>query len=149
MPGALDHSPADVLRYMMIDMGMGVLPSAGGTWPIYEGVTPGTPDALISTHNTTDIHQGREMVFGEVQGRHGVQILVRAATDVITFAKTNDIVIAFDEQTYDEPVIIGSSTYVIHSISRSSGPIHLGKEVPDTKRDLYTLNVTISVRQTS
>jgi hypothetical protein len=151
MPGAMNHSASDVLRYRLVELGHGTLPSASSAWPIYVSQRPDKPDQLIVITDTGGFHDGRVQADGEVQGRDGCQILIRANTYTIGFPKANDIAIALDESVYDDSVTIGTDTYTLHSVSRtgSMNPVHLGKEIEASKRDLFSINCTISVRQTS
>lgn len=149
MPGLLTHPPADITRYLLISLGEGVLPSAGGSWPVYAAQTPNSPDNMVVVLGTSNTHQGRTHYDGEVQERHGVQILVRCITYPVGSTKANAIGIALDQDVYDTAIVIGSSTYNVHAFSRTSGPIDLGKETPDSKRDLFSINATVSLRQTS
>ena len=147
MSGALAHSPADILRYLLIDLGHGTLPSDGALWPIYESQEPNLPDNVITTYNTTNVHQGRVMSDGEVQERYGIQIRVRATTELIAFVKSQAITISLDQDVYLKGVTINGSGYLVHAVSRISGPMSIGKETPDSKRDLFTINVTAAIRQ--
>jgi hypothetical protein len=153
MPGTLTYSPADILRQLMVDLSLGTTPSDDDSWPIYCSVQPDTPDNLITTYDTTGVHQGRVMTDGEVQERHGVQILIRSSRFTTGWTKSRAISVALDA-AYDASVVMGVESYTVHAISRSSGPIALGKEVPvdggntpSSKREVFSLNCTVSVRE--
>lgn len=145
---ALTHSPADIIRYLLVGLGGGVLPSAGGDWPIYVSQEPTTPDNVITLYNTAGIKDGRLMPTGEVQEHPGVQIRVRATDDNTGWTKAEALAILLDETVLINQVNISTSVYIVYSVSRSPGPLVLGKEVADSKRDLFTINITTSIRQT-
>ena len=147
MPGILVHSPADITRYLLIGLGLGVLPSTGGIWPVFVSQEPSLPDNVITTFDMSGLHQGRTQFDGEVQERHGVLVRVRSITHEAGYAKARAIVVALDEDTYDNLINISPNSYRVHAVSRASGPIALGKQMPDTKRDIFTANITVSVRQ--
>jgi hypothetical protein len=147
MPGTLTHSPAEITRYLIINLGLGVLPSAGGNWPVFTSQEPSLPDNVITTFDIIGVHQGRTQYDGEVQERHGVVIRVRSITHQIGYTKARAITVALDESAYQETIDISPNSYLVHAISRASGPIALGKQIPDTKRDIFTTNITVSVRQ--
>ena len=154
MPGRLRHSPADVLRQLMIDLDLGTDPDDEEDWPIFCSLTPDAPDALISTWNTTPVQHGRAMVGGEVQKIHGAMIWLRAKDDPTVQDKANAVLIALTQQvSFDEVICpavgdIPASTYVVKNVNLASGPIAVGKE-PTSSRDVVTINVLVSVRQLS
>lgn len=143
--GDLDHSPADIVRYLLIALGHGTLPPATD-WPIYEGAEPTAPDALVTTYNVTGVDQGRSQIDGQRYTREGVQIRIRGADHPSAFAKSREIAVAIDEDVLQETVVIGASTYFVHAISRTSGPLALG-HAPGSKRFLFTINCLVNVRQ--
>lgn len=148
MPGLLIHSPADILRYALVDLGLGTIPSENGLWPIFVSVEPDTPDNCITLYDTTGIHQGRRQVDGRVLDRAGIQIRVRSSSHVVGYTKANAIAIAVDEDIYLTNTTVNLVTYQIWAISRDSGGIlALGKQTPNSKRDLFTVNVNMSVKQ--
>lgn len=148
MPGNLDHSPADILRHLLINISQGTLPTDNLTWPVYTSQQPDKPDNLITTLDFPGPHQGRAQVDGEVQERHGVTVRVRAANHVTGYLKARQIAIALDQQVYRETVTIDTIGYTVHAVSRdANAPSSLGKDVPGSKRDLFTIDTTISVRK--
>ena len=149
MSGSLDHSPADILRYLLIDLGLGTLPSSAGVWPVYATKEPDSPDSCITVYDTEGTRDGRTMANGEVQQHYGAQVRVRAPTHALGHAKANAVAEALDKQVWLDTVTIGSSVYMVYAVSRRSGPFSLGEESPTSKRVIFTLNVTIAVRQTN
>ena len=133
----------------MVDLSLGVLPSAGGSWPIYVSQEPNDPDKAITVYDTAGLQQGRFMNTGEVQERDGIIIRVRSPNHTDGFIKANAIATTLDQSVQTTEVTISSTTYCVYSISRASGPIALGKEVPTNKRDIFTLNITAQIHQTS
>lgn len=156
MSGALTHSPADVLRRVLIALGLGTDPDAEplGLWPIYAAAQPDTPDNVITLYDTVSVLQGRAMVTGEVMEQHGVQVRVRAATHDLGYQKARAVVVAMDESVYQESVTLddpgvgtAASSYLVHAVSRRGGILALGKELPASKRSLFTVNALVSVRE--
>lgn len=155
MPGTLTYSPADVLRQLLVDLGHGTLPSSSSSWPAYCSTLADTPDNIICLIDTTGVHQGRKMVDGEVQERHGVQIFVRSARFIVGWTKARQVAVALDG-VLRSAVTVSSTNYLIQAVTRSSGPIALGKETQDiegsntiSKREIFSINCTVSVRETS
>jgi hypothetical protein len=149
MPGTLTHSPADILRKLLIDLGLGSQPSATTHWPVYVSQQPDDPDNLITLRDTTGIHDGRVHVGGEVQGRDGIQIIVRCNSFPVGWTKADTLCKTLDTDVYSATVTIDTTTYTVHSASRSGGmsPIHLGKESTSSRRELFSINVTLSIRE--
>jgi hypothetical protein len=149
MSGALDHSPADVVRRLLIDMSLGTLPSSSGSWPVFATMEPTTPDNAITVYDTTSTKDGRLQVSGQMQEHYGIQIRIRSANPVDGYVKASAIAVAVDETAYQNSVSISSSVYLVHALSRTGGVLALGKEVPDSKRNIFTINVLVDLRKTS
>jgi len=148
---ALVHSPAAIIRELIDNLRLGVVPSEDDTtiddweWPVFVSQEPDRPDNCVTVYTTEIIHQGRHHTDGSLALRRGVQVRVRATDDQQVFEKIEEIAVAFDEDVLIKRITISQNSYSIHAITRTSGPIALGKQ-PGTKRDIYTLNVTFSVR---
>jgi hypothetical protein len=88
-------------------------------------------------------------VDGERAEHHGVMVRVRSASHSSGWAKARAIAVAMDTDVYQEQVLIGSSTYLVHQISRTTDVLDLGAgEAPSSKRRVYTVNAVCSIRQT-
>lgn len=149
MPGLLTHTPADILRWCLIDLGYGTDPDDDDSWPIFVGVEPPEPDNCITIGNYLGIDGGREMIGRERAEYDGIQVRVRSSTLNVGWAKCHAIGIALDQSIYDNTVTIGASSYVIHSVRRTTNVLSLGKEPPTSKRDLFTINALLCVRTAS
>jgi len=149
MSGSLDHSPADIIRQLLIKLALGTDPDDDDSWPIYAYRIPETPDNLIAVIDTTGKKQGRIMTDGEVQETAGIQVYVRAATISTARAKANAIVIALDESIKRSIVTISTSMYLVWNVSRTGPMINVGKEIPTSKRNVLTINAVVSLRQTA
>lgn len=147
MSDTLTHSPADILRYMLIDLGLGTLPTDAGSWPVFATFEADTPDNAITTYNEAPIHLGRSQISGLVYERYGMQIAVRAVDNNTGWNKIYTIAATLDQSVYEYHISISSSTYTVHSCSRSSGPIDAGKGKPVSKRNLFTLNITAMINE--
>ena len=148
MPGSLDHSPAEVVRRLLIQEGLGSDPAdPPGTWPVYANGEPDTPDSAITVYNTQGRDGGRTMTDGERQEHHGVQVRIRAAAFNTGFSKARAIAVSMDEDIVQEFITIGSASYKVWSISRSSDVLFLGNDTPTSKRKLFTINALVSLRQ--
>ena len=155
MSGNLTHSPAQIIRDLLVDLGLGVLPSAGGLWPIFVTGIPDSPDSIITITDTLGTSDGRLQPTGEATEHPGFQVAIRDANHQDGWEKANAIRVALSETILLNTVSItdnvgtGTSTYTVHAVSKIGGVIVLGKELPTSKRHLFTINATVALRQTA
>ena len=155
MSGSLEHSPAEVIRNLLVAKGAGTMPTASGSWPIYHSLEPDLPDKVITVYNETGIKQGRTQIDGEVQEKHGIQIRVRSSNERNGYKKARQLADLVDKQVRQDLITLanvetaGNSTYRVVCISRVGDVISLGTELSATKRHLFTLNCLVPMRQVS
>jgi hypothetical protein len=145
MAGLLQHSPADILRHLLVAELLGTLPSAGQEWPVFSQLEPTRPDDCITTYDTADVRHGRLMNTGRTALHYGLQVRIRSARSPEGHRKANQITIGM-EPIYQSTVTIDDSVYVVHSVNHSSGPVYIGRE-PDTARMLFTVNFLACIHQ--
>ena len=154
MSGSLNHSPAHVIRNLLVTLGLGTDPDDDGNWPMFVSQEPNAPDSVITVIDTSSRLQGRLQKTGETQEHYGFLLQVRDANHKDGFAKANDLVVALDESNKRNDVTIedvsgtGSSTYRVDAVTRKTGVIDLGKDVATSKRNLFTINAVVSLQQT-
>lgn len=146
------HSPADIIRAVLINRGLGSDPdlSPVQSWPVYTGGEPNSPDNVITTFGTVGIDHGREMVNGEVLGPYGFQIRVRADSYQQGRDKIETIWEGLSELSggvYNLTVNLSGDSYLVACIVRFGDILELGKEVPNSKRSLFTFNALINYRK--
>lgn len=146
MPTTTYYSPADIVRRLLISLGAGVSPSNGALWPVYATSEPGTPDNVVTVYDTAGLDDGRAMVDGELFRHLGFQVRVRSIDHRSGWDKASEIQNLLARSTYDEVVAMPDDTrYLIHCVSRIGDVIALGKEVPNSKRSLFTVNATVTL----
>lgn len=134
---ALLHDPADVVRRLMIALGLGTDPP-DGEWPVYSPAEPANPDAVISVKGTAGRDVLRDGITGERVEMFGVQIMVRAATNAAAYPKASAIAAALDAVSWDTVTLDGTA-YTVDHLIRTSGPLPLGHE-QNSKRSRVSLN---------
>lgn len=145
MPSSLlAHSPADVVRKMVVDLGLATLPSAGGDWPAYVSIEPDGQDDVITLYDTDGRDDGRNM-YGERNEHSGVLVRVRSGAHPEGYAKARAIAVALDESVSWRPVSLGGSSYVVQSASRTTDVMVLGKESLKAQRYLFTVNFAVTL----
>lgn len=153
MSGSLANSPADVLRSAVISLSGGVLPSAGGNWPIFVNGEPSAPDNCLTFYDVDGIQEGRTQ-DGEIQEHEGVQLRIRATDHETGWARAELLKNIVDLEIQERLVTVttpatGTHTYTLHAVTRRTGIMVLGKDVANTKRNLFTINVIVAITQLS
>ena len=151
----LTHSPAQIIRDLLVDLGLGVLPSAGGDWPIFVTSIPDSPDSIIAVIDTLGTRDGRHQPTGEAAEHPGIHIEIRDANYQDGWEKANAVRVALSETILRNTVSIednigtGTTGYLVYAVTKISGIIPLGKELPTSKRHLFTINAVVALRQTT
>src|SRR5262245_28835704 len=150
MPGLLVHSPAEVVRQLLIDSGLGGEP--GGEWPVFATNGPDLPDNAITVYDTAGTDDGRSM-DGERWERGGIQVRVRSTTHTVGHPKSKAIALMMD-QLSQQVVHVDTNAYKIWTIVRTSDVLPLGKEVAGagmpgdiSRRNLFTVNALVNLRE--
>lgn len=141
----LDHSPADIVRWLLVDLSIGTDPDAEGLWPIFCDGEGDTPDNAITVYNTSGSVQGEVQSSGEVQEHYGLQFRLRGTKSTVAWSKMNEVMLAVDQQVNNNVITVDGSQYYVECIARTGTVFALGKV--DGKRYVYTLNATVSLRQ--
>ncbi len=136
------HSPADVIRHLLIQLGEGSDPGDGTTpptqpWPVYKGVSPSSPDQILVVTDTQGQVDGVSMLDGELYQHYGFQVKVRDTSEPST--KAEQIRQAFAGRTRLVTVTIGSARYLVWKVAKVGQVLYLGKP-PGTKRSQFTVN---------
>ena len=149
MSGALAHSPADIVRRLIIGLGLGEDPAPTGTadWSVYVGAEPESPDACITVFDTEGRLAGSVQHNGDVQEYHGIQVRVRAATYPTGYAKARAIAVSLDTDVERDPVTVDGASYCACSVARTSDVIALGQDKPASRRQVFVFNALANVRQ--
>lgn len=148
MSSSLHHSQADVLRWLLVSLGIGTDPTDDVSWPIHASSEPDLPDNMLTIYDTTGITEGRIQRTGETVEHRGVTIQIRGTDYRTAWSKSNAVRVALDESISVSSVSIGGYNYTVHAVTIKSGPLALGKE-PTTNRFLFTINAVMSLRQTN
>ena len=135
--------PADILRQLLIQLGLG----SESVWPIFTGFFPGVPDEAMCCYDTAGKPDGRIMASGEQIIHPGVQVLLRGPDYLATREKAEAVAQALDGQRRTPVAIPGGETYLLHNVSRSGDILPLGMEEDgDRRRHLFAINSTMTVQ---
>lgn len=150
MSGNLAHSTADVIAELLVDLGLGTIYNGSTTvaWQIAINREPDKPDNMITVFDTAGKDNGRIMVNGERQENPGIMIKVRASSNTVGFVKAQTIATTLDAQT-NSNASISASNYIIHTVNRTTNVLSLGQDKPNSRREIFSVNATVSLRQIS
>jgi hypothetical protein len=136
MSSLLAHSPADIIRSMLVELGL----DAG--WLISDTSMPPTPDKAIVVTDTAPQMDAATMQGYQAE-HYGLQLTVRAKTHGEGWVKANAVAAAMDVISR-RAVHVEDSDYYVQAITRVSGPLMTGAE-QGSQRRLFTINVLVSL----
>jgi len=143
-------SPALVMAAYMIALGLVSLHSEGLLWPVYVSHEPDGPnvaDNCVTVYDTTGKLDGRLMRTGEYIEHPGIQIRVRSKTYELGYSLLSQIRSKLDI-THNVHITVNDISYLLQCISRTSPILCLGTESEGKRRTLFTLNMTLTLKQT-
>ncbi len=146
MPGTLTHSPADVIRQLLEDLGETTAPGSDLDWESFTSLEPDKPDKSVTVFDTEGVQNGRENIEGTRQEHHGIQVRVRSPGYGDGYTKARSIAVVLDESIDKNVVTISSTSYTVWAVTRTSDVIPLGK-APESKRSLFTINAIVALIQ--
>lgn len=148
------HSPADVIRYMLIEKGHGVLPSTNvdnNPWPIYVDQQPAyglnVPEEIVVIYNTQGQQFGRLHNSGRIPTHPGFQLLVRSKGSQSGYNKSVELETALNEDVFRESVLIAPfdspvSEYLVQSCQQRTSILPIGEDRDNQNLYLHSLNYT-------
>jgi hypothetical protein len=141
------HSPAEVIRQLLIDFDLGTLPSTNGEWPVYSTREPDRKDQMIVTLDQLGFTSGRSMTSGASFDHHGIQIIVRAKDHRTGYARASRIRETLLRSVIRRTVVVDEVPYVVPCINKVSEVLTLGVDAPTTGRSRFSINVTSPVHR--
>lgn len=146
----LNHSPARILRTLLIAKDGGTDHLLNDRWPIFVSLEPDNPDDIITIYNTVGNQFGRIQISGETVEHAGIQVALRCSDSEEGLAKAREIEWLLNEDVYREEVSMYDQDdilwdYLLHSATQRSLILPLGKMLENSKRYLFTINYTVTV----
>jgi hypothetical protein len=140
------HSPAEILQQLMK-----VAQAAGNvgdpTFQIYATLEPDLNDDTVTIYDTDGMSDGRSMIDGELWNHWGLQFRVRSSRHATTWTKANAIRNWLSTGINMAVVLLGGSSYLVWCVTNIGQIIPLGKNVPQTKRSLCTINARTPIQE--
>jgi Bacteriophage minor capsid protein len=145
----MNLSPAEVVRYMLIQFSLGVDSSSTKIppkWSTFVNVEPDIPDYCISVYDRQSVQEGRLMVTGAMVDKEGIQVRVRTPTITEGRIRTNQIRDLISKTIRLTTINCGTTQVLIHSCCDIGGILYNGKE-QSTNRDVHTLNFFLKAKE--
>lgn len=151
----MTDSEAMILRQYCTDVSLCTAPdstdSTPAGWSAYVGAEPEKPDNCLTFYDTDGPDDGRVMVTGDVVGPNGVQIRVRSINYPTGWTKANavrnQLMLNSATYPYQRPVTVNGRNYVIECVVGIGPVLSLGKQLPNSRLNLFTLNVLVRARE--
>lgn len=138
----LEHPPAEIVSKLLRDLGLATRRENNQAWPVFVSFLPANPDDAIAVFDTSGKLQGRIQRTGETITKPGIQVRVRAKDYKTGWKKINTIRQALDA-VLRTPVTVDGRVYTLQSVTLTSDITPIG-QAPDSRRDEFTLNATLS-----
>lgn len=145
MSVALEHSQADIVRWLIIALGEGTDPASNEDWPVSAAIEPYAPDNCITVYDTEGIQQGRLGPTRKIQESLGLQVRIRAINHKDGFLKAYAIRHALSESVRNALVTVDTTTYLVYSLVKFSSVLPLGKDSSAGTRRLFTFNCLVNL----
>lgn len=142
------HSPVFVLYQHLVD-GLQI-DAAGATALGWQGVvsnSPHTKEKSVTLLDTTPFTEGRSQRTGHTFTHPGAQVVIRCNnynTGYVKAAALKD----FLERIFHAAVSIDAQTYRIDSVGVAGDIVPFGPD-PDTRQDLFSLNMLATIHRLS
>lgn len=145
----MEHTPADVVRQLLIDLTLATDPDVAGAWPAYADDEPDKPDDCITVYTTSGQSFGDDHTSGEVLGNFGVQFRVRSMDKKLGWRKANAIATAIAETVYQARVTVPDpeTDYFIQCFGGIGDVLPIGREVGKSRRHLCTINANVQIKE--
>jgi hypothetical protein len=152
----LEASPADIVRWLLVQFGFGVdpednQPPQAGAWPIFATNQPNFPDQSITVLDTRGQTDGREMTAGALYDHFGFQVAVRTVDHAAGWQKLAAIRSFMSTMLNNVTVGVpdlpgtGSGQFCVYTFAKIGQVLASGKEAPNSRRSLFTLNALVAI----
>lgn len=148
------HSPAEILRKLLIDMELAVEPDLTDPddWSVFTNAEPSKPDNVITVYDTTGVQHGRVMQ-GEFIEDYGIQIRFRGSDQGSIHPKARTVKVHLAEVLQPNTLVtvttrVGTATYNVHALSKFGSLLNLGKDRTNSNLRLNTLNLMATITRT-
>jgi len=139
------HSPADIVRQLLVDIGTASLPTSNTYWPASTDQELDSPDDTITLYDTVGRIDGVTQPDGEIDEHYGFQIRLRSSQHTTGYRKLLGIRKYLAANVQNVTVNVDGTSYRVWSVTNLSSVNRLGKDLANSRRRLFTLNGTVVV----
>lgn len=142
--------PSKIILQLLINEELLVAADSTETdWKGFIGYLPNDPDSAACIYDTEGVMDGRLMKTGFRIIHPGFQVVVRGKGFAATYARAQQIALAFDAVS-NTPVVVEENLYFINNITRTSPVLHLGRETEGSRnRHVFSVNAILTMVQGS
>lgn len=151
MPGELAHSPAEILRFALMEAGLVNAPD-DVPWPAYTDAKADMagPDNIVVINNTgTGMGFGYTQFDGMRMEYEGIQVRTRSSVPEYGYRILRHIAIWLDENTNQLLVSTEDGEYLIEEVTRSTDVAYVGPASKEDLRPIHSFSATIDVTMLS
>lgn len=146
----LSHTPAEILRQCLIDLGVATDQEDEQPWPAFYALLPGRPDEVITVQNTQGTLDGRLMDEGEYVEHPGFQARLRSRYQRTGWLKAQEVwntlsAIRRQPVTLPHPETEVDVDYTIQSVTLTAPIAVLGQDPDNERRENFTINGRITL----
>lgn len=144
-------STARILAQLLVNAGqVSAVTAAGvpaGDWPVYWTAEPDLPDNAVTIYNTQGSGgSGRDFITKAVESLNGFQVRVRGATEDAANEKAQSLYTYMQKSILRTGVSVGGRYYVVWSCEFFGNILDIGKESPNSRRNIVTFNAQASIK---
>jgi len=142
----LNHSAADVLCQALVDNATLIYPDEStSSWQCFVDGMPSMPDEAVVLTDEDGHDDGRSMLDGELFYHYGVQMILRGRDHRSGYKKADAVRQAL-AAIYRQTVTVEGDEYRLHCVAHIGQVLALGKDVPNSKRSMFSLNMSVAYR---
>lgn len=140
----MNHSAADVLCQALVDNAVLIYPDESTTaWQCFVDGMPSMPDEVAVLIDEDGHDDGRSMLDGELFYHYGVQMILRGREHRSGYRKAEAVRQAL-ASIYRQTVVVESEAYRVHCVAHIGQVLCLGKDTPNSKRSMFSLNMSVA-----
>ena len=160
MSNILEHTPAEIVAQMLVDLGQANKYNLAGSWPVFFSQQPVKPDNLVVVTNIGGRIHGRNHLTGWTRKHFGIEVAARSvregnsgdAATTVGWEKINQICNALDSSVLNRSVTVShmnrpSVTYIVHACTRINDIRTVGPDNTNSQRYLFPVVYNLAITQ--
>lgn len=140
----MTHSPAEIIRQLLLELGYVTLPESSEDWPCYVSSMPqgeGVPNDVVCVTDTAGVQRTRTL-NGRNHVAYGIQVRSRSLDYSSAYQRVSQIAEEF-ESVHRKFIMVGDTVYWIDAIYQSGPAISMGQD--EQRLANCSLNITMSL----